>query len=230
MSKNERSTPNNSVIESESEFRFSYIKLKVWYYFLLSDLLTVIVRNTDIFKEDGATNRLNDEPQKLVDFFIFLGSNMGQHTHREGMDCYRQISTIWKWKLWWNKTEILPNCSRVSTILWLHHLDFNEVIGEKARWEPHKDAEGCFQQILKAGTPHQTAAVQPLASRLTSHSNKTKISRWRKRDELINEVIPWGPTHRHASVGRTIKTYIPLCADNGCPLEDLSRVMNDRDG
>ena len=41
----------------------------------------------------------------------------------------------------------------------------------------------------------------------------------------------WTSTHGHTSAGRPTKTYIhQLCVDTGFPLEDLSRVMEDKDG
>ena len=70
------------------------------------------------------------------------------------------------------KTEILPSHCSVSTIAWLNHLDFNEMLEEKARWEPHKDATCYLEQILKT-IPNKTAAVRPLTSYLTNHQNKT---------------------------------------------------------
>ena len=44
---------------------------------------------------------------------------------------------------------ILPSCCHVSTIAWLHHVDFDEVLVEKAKWELLKNATCCFEQILK---------------------------------------------------------------------------------
>ena len=35
---------------------------------------------------------------------------------------------------------IFPSCKRVSTTVWLHYFDFNEMLEEKARWELHKSA------------------------------------------------------------------------------------------
>ena len=43
-----------------------------------------------------------------------------------------------------NKEGILPICNRISTTVWSHHLNFNEVW-----WELHKDAAYCFQKILE---------------------------------------------------------------------------------
>ena len=61
---------------------------------------------------------------------------------------------------------ILPSCRHVSTTVWLHHLDFNEMFGDKkARWEVHKGAECCFEQNLNAA-PYWTAVAQPFISHL----------------------------------------------------------------
>ena len=40
----------------------------------------------------------------------------------------------------------------VSSAEWLHHMDPKEMLGEKARRELHKDAAGCFEQILDVAT------------------------------------------------------------------------------
>ena len=53
---------------------------------------------------------------------------------------------------------ILQGSSYLSITVWLHHLDFNEMLGEKARCELHKDAACCSQQILETA-PYKTAAV-----------------------------------------------------------------------
>ena len=44
-----------------------------------------------------------------------------------------------------NKTGILLSCSRVSTSVWLHLLDYSENFGEIARWDLHKDAACGFK-------------------------------------------------------------------------------------
>ena len=57
--------------------------------------------------------------------------------------------------------EILASRSRVSTTVWLHHLDFKEMLGEKARWKLHEDAVCCWEKIPEA-TLYKTAAVRSL--------------------------------------------------------------------
>ena len=43
---------------------------------------------------------------------------------------------------------ILSSCNHVSTTVWLHHLDFNKTLGEKARWKLLKDTACCFGLVL----------------------------------------------------------------------------------
>ena len=60
--------------------------------------------------------------------------------------------------IWWNITGILRSNNHVRTTVWLHHLEFNEMPGDKAWWELCKDAVCYFEQILEA-VPYRTAVV-----------------------------------------------------------------------
>ena len=138
--------------------------------------------------------------------------------------------TIWKPDLWLNKMKILPSCSHFSTIVWLHHSEFNETLGEKARWELDKDTACYFEQILEAAA-YKTAVIQPLTSHLTNHPTKTSHICWRSKDKLISNIFPWTTTHEHTSVNWLAKTFIyQLCADTKYYYKDLARVMDNRDG
>ena len=78
-------------------------------------------------------------------------------------------------------------------------------------------------------TRHQLYGHLPLITktiqvRRTRHAGHC----WRSRDELINDVLLWTPTHGRAKAGRPARTYIQqLCEDTGCCPEDLPRAMND---
>ena len=53
---------------------------------------------------------------------------------------------------------------------------------------------------------------------------------WRRKDKLISNVHLWTPSHRRARVGWPVRTYLlQLCIDTGCSMEDLLRMMKDRD-
>ena len=105
---------------------------------------------------------------------------------------------------------ILPSYNCVNTTVSLYHLDFNEILEEKARGQLHKDVGCCFKQILEA-TPYKSTAVQPFTSHLTNHSRHAGHC-WRSKDEFISNVFLWTPTHGHTSIGQPVKSYIhQLC-------------------
>ena len=93
----------------------------------------------------------------------------------------------------------------VSTLLHVKNLDW-----EKTRRKLHKNAACCSRQILEAAS-HKTAAVrvlslisQTIQVRRTKHTANYLTS----KDELINSVLQWTPTHGHTNVGRPVKTHI----------------------
>ena len=153
------------------------------------------------------------------------------------------MTNLWNWltishtlvaisHLWWNKTEILLNCSCVNPIVWLHLLDLDKVLLEKARWVLHKDAMCCLEQILEA-VLYKTALVPPLASHLTNHARWVIHAEhsWRNKEELISELLLWTTVHGSTSVDLPLKTYIyQLCADTEWHLEYLPKEIDDRDG
>ena len=52
--------------------------------------------------------------------------------------------------------RILQNCSHVSTTVWFHYFDFNKMLGEKDRWEPHNDVAYCFENNSERSTLQNT--------------------------------------------------------------------------
>ena len=95
---------------------------------------------------------------------------------------------------------------RICTIVWLHLLDFNEVLWEKAWWKLHEDDTYCFEQILLTASKNTTAA-RSLASHFTNHS-KTNMTIWTL---LVKWTLQWAPTHGHTSVGPPAKINMHLC-------------------
>ena len=75
---------------------------------------------------------------------------------------------------------------------------------------------------------HRSPITKPMKVRWTRHTGH----RVREvRNELINDIILWTPTHVQAKAGRPAKTYLQqLCANTGFSLEDLPGAMDDRDG
>ena len=56
-------------------------------------------------------------------------------------------------------TPTLPSSDRVDTAIWMHYMDANETVGEKAWRQLHKNAASNIEQVLEA-TPHKAAAVR----------------------------------------------------------------------
>ena len=92
--------------------------------------------------------------------------------------------------------SFIPSCGCINTTEWLHYLKSNEMYREKARWELHKNAMYCLEQILEA-TLNKTAAVWPLTSHFTKHSSKMNKTPCvpLENDELIGSVLLWTAIH-----------------------------------
>ena len=102
---------------------------------------------------------------------------------------------------------ILLSCSHVSTIVWLQHLDFNRVPGEKARWELHKDAVCCFEQILET-TPNKTPTPTPHLNYL-SKIDKTcwiLLERQRQSCERHSPVDSYTWTHHCWPISKDLRS------------------------
>ena len=73
---------------------------------------------------------------------------------------------------------------------------------------------------------HLPPITKTIQVRRTRHAGHC----WRSKDELINDVLLWTPTHGRAKAGWPAWTYIQqLCEDTGCCPEDLPGAMNDRE-
>ena len=86
--------------------------------------------------------------------------------------------------------------------------------------------KSCKQHSTKqlyGHSPPISKAVQIRQTRLTGYC-------WRYKDKIISDVLQWSPSHRCASVGQLIRTYLPqLYADTGCNLEDMPGAIDDKD-
>ena len=77
-------------------------------------------------------------------------------------------------------------------------------------WKQHPIKQQLYSHLLPI-----SKTIQVKQTRHTGHCKRNK-------DTLLSDVLQWTPTNGHASVDRTIKTYIcQLYAEKGCSLEDL---------
>ena len=85
-------------------------------------------------------------------------------------------------------------------------------------WRQHPTRHQLYGHL-----PTITKTIQVRRTRYPGHC-------WRRRDELISDVLLWTPTYGRAKAGRPARTYIQqLCEDTGCSSEDLPEAMNDRE-
>ena len=73
---------------------------------------------------------------------------------------------------------------------------------------------------------HLPPIMKTIQVRRTRHAGHC----WRRKDELISDVLLWTPACGQTEAGRPARTYIQqLCEDTGCSPEDLPEAMNDRE-
>ena len=102
-----------------------------------------------------------------------------------------------------------------------------------------KKLDGNYTRMLRAilnkswrqhPTKHQLYGhLPPITKTIQVRQTRHAGHRWRSRDELINDVLLWTPTHGRRKAGQPARIYIQqLCEDTGCCPEDLLEAMNDR--
>ena len=92
--------------------------------------------------------------------------------------------------------------------------------------------ESNIEQVL-ATTPHQAPTLShlPLVTK-TIQARRIRHAGhcWRRKDELVSDVLLWTPAYGQSKAGRPARTYIQqLCDDTGCNPEGLPEAMNDRE-
>ena len=82
---------------------------------------------------------------------------------------------------------------------------------ENVRYEFHKDAVCCFEQILEAA-PYKTAVVRPFTFHLAKHPKEDKPAMLVFSEEARTNwwaiLFTWNPTHGHTNVCRLTKAYV----------------------
>ena len=189
------------------------------------------------YNQTGDISTLDGTPLKLVDKFIYLGSNVAS-TEKDidtrltkAWTAINRLSIIWKSDLTDKMKRSFFQAAVASILLygcttWTltkpleKKLDGNytrmlRVILNKS-WRQHPTRHQLYGHL-----PPITKTIQARRTRHAGHC-------WRSRDELISDVLLWTPTHGRAKAGRLARTYIQqLCEDMGCCPEDLPEAMND---
>ena len=73
--------------------------------------------------------------------------------------------------------------------------------------------------------------LPPVAKAIKVRRTRHAVHCWRSKDKHINDILLWTSSHGRAKAGQPARTYIQqLCANTRYSLEDLPRVMDDRNG
>ena len=88
----------------------------------------------------------------------------------------------------------------------------------------------CMRFWTNPGSNGCVATYLPSLQTIKVRQERRAKHWWESEDKLISYVFLWNPLQEHSSVGLLAKTDIhQLCVDTKCHLEDLPRVMTDRD-
>ena len=124
--------------------------------------------------------------------------------------------------------QFLPSSSHVDTATWTltkrmekkfdgNYTRIPRAILNKS-WRQHPT-----KQQLYGHLPLITKAIQVKRTRHAEHC-------WRSRDELINDILLWTPSHGRAKAGQPARTHIQqLCTDMGGSPENLPETIDNRE-
>ena len=179
------------------------------------------------FKQKGGTSTFRGKYLKLVDQLTYPSSNI-LSTERniniplaEAWNAIDWLSIKWKSDLSDKLNAVALSLVLYDFIPWTLTKRMEKMLDGN---QLHKNDTCYFEQILEA-VPHKTSAVLPLISHLKNYSNKTNNIRGTLLEKLER-------THYWLSLieAPTSKILHHFCANSECSLEDMPRVINDRDG
>ena len=191
------------------------------------------------YNQTGDISTLDGTPLKLLDKFTYLGSSVASTENdidtrlTKTWTAINRLSIIWKSDLTDKMKRSFFQAAVTSILLY-----------GCTTWtltkRQEKKLDGNYTRMLRAilnkswrqhPTRHQLYGhLPPITKTIQTRRTRHAGHCWRRRDELIRDVLLWTPTHGRAKAGRPARIYIQqLCEDTGCCPEDLTRAMNDRE-
>ena len=191
------------------------------------------------FNQRGNISILDGNTLKLVNKFTYQGSRVSSTETdintllTKAWTANNRFSVIWKTDLT-NKMKRSFFQAAVVSILQYGCTSWTLTKRMEKKLDGNNTRMLCAI-LNKSWRQHPTK--QQLYGHLPPISKTIKIRRtrhvghyWRRRDELISDVLLSAPLHGRAKAGRPVWTYLQqLCADTGCSPEDLPKAMNDRE-
>ena len=183
------------------------------------------------FNQRDDISALNGRSLKLVDKFTFLGSSFSSTETDINMRLAKswiaidKLSVIWKSDLTDKIKRSFFQAAVVSILLygcttWTltkrmeKRLDRNYTRMLRAilnkSWRQHPTKQQLYGHLL--------LITKTIKVRRTRHPGHC----WRRKDELISDILLWIPSHGRAKVGQPARTYIQqLCTDTAYCFQDL---------
>ena len=183
------------------------------------------------FNQTDDISTLGGSSLKLVDKFTYIGNSVSS-TEKDidtqlpkAWTAINSLSVIWKSDL---TDKMKRSFFQVAVVLIMQYRCPTWTLTKQLE----KKLDDNYTRMLRAAlNKHQLYGLLPpitktIKVRRTRHAGHC----WRRRDELISDVLLWTPSHSRAKAGRPARTYIQqLYYDTGCSPEDLSEAMNDRE-
>ena len=162
------------------------------------------------FNQRGNISTLNGSSLKLVDKFTYLGSSVSS-TERDNMwlakawTAIDRLSVIWKSDLT-DKIRDFPTSGHVNTTTWM----LTKWMEKKLNSNYIRIAVSNIEQVLEAVAQKAVAVWPPITKTIQIRQTRHAGHSWRNKDELINDILPWTPSHGWAKAGRPARTYKQL--------------------
>ena len=184
------------------------------------------------YNQTGDITTLDGTPPKLVDKFTYQGSSVSSTE--------KDIDT-WLTKAWtaFDRQQDLTDKMKRS---FFQAVVVSILLYGCITWtltkRLEKNLDGNYTRMLRA-ILNKSWQQHPTRNQLYGHLppiTKTIQARrirhaghcWRRRDELVSDVLLWTSTYGQAKAGRPARTYIQqLCEDMRCSPEDQPEAMND---
>ena len=183
------------------------------------------------FNQTGDISTINGSSLKLVDKFTYLGSSVSSTK----TDINTRLAKAWiaiNRLLVKRKSDLTDKMKRnffqaVVRLILLYGCTTWTLTKCMKKKLDGNDTRMLRAILNKSWRQHPTKQklyghLPPVTKTIKIRRNKHAGHYWRSRDELINDVLLWIPSHGHAKAERPARTYIQhLWANRGCSPEDL---------
>lgn len=188
---------------------------------------------------DNPIETLNRIDLKKVNDFVYLGSNIASTEKDVLIRMSKAWSALDRLKVIWKSTlseQIKKNFFRAVVESVLLYGSTSWTLTKKLQ----SKLDGTYTRMLRAilnihWSTHPTIAqlygnLPRISATLKERRTKFAGHCYRSTEEVVSDLILWTPRHGTSKTGRPYKTYIKqLMEDTDCHLEDLPKVMKDRE-